>query len=96
MKSSAGVKTISNVVATAALWLVAILGCALIADALAVLNMLRTGASPGDAIFLDTLAPTTKDALLDLGIGVALVAAPFTLRFAIRRWQLARGRTHAH
>ncbi len=96
MRSSAGLKTVATVAATATLWLVALLGCVLIADSLAVLNMLRTGASPGDAIFLDTLAPSTRDAFLDLGVGVALLAAPFALRWALARWLRTRGGTHAH
>lgn len=96
MGLSAGLKNASTFVATSAMWLVALYGCVVIAYSLAALNMLRTGAKAGDAIFLDELAPTTGDALLNLAIGVALLIVPFVSRAAFRRWRRTHREAHGN
>jgi hypothetical protein len=47
------------------------------------------GAHPGDVIYLDTLAPPTGQAALDLLLGVSIIAAAFLLRGAARRWYVS-------
>jgi hypothetical protein len=53
--------------------------------ALTDLYMLATGSKPGTPIYLDELAPTRQEALLQLAYGLALVILQFLLRSAIRR-----------
>jgi len=51
--------------------------------------LLIGGAHPGDVIYLDTLAPTTRQAALDLLLGVSIVATAFLLQAAARRWYVS-------
>ena len=67
------------------LWCLVIVGCGVVTIALADLYMLGTGSQPGTPIFLDELAPTRPQALLQLAWGSVLVIIPFLLRAVTRR-----------
>lgn len=69
------------------LWVPVVVGCFIVTMALAELYMLATGSKPGTPIFLDELAPTPRDALLDLLYGAAIITLPFLLRSAICQWR---------
>jgi hypothetical protein len=79
------VGALAKLTTTVLLWCAVFIGCGIIAIALADLYMLGTGSKPGTPIFLDELAPTAQQALLQLACGVALVIVPFLLRAAVRR-----------
>ena len=72
---------------TILLWFPVLVGCFIVTMALAELYMLAMGSKPGTPIFLDELAPTPRDAILDLAYGVAIITLPFLLRSAIRQWR---------
>ena len=78
--------TLTKVATAVLLWCVVISGCGVVTIALADLYMLATGSRPGTPIFLDELALTMQQALLQLVCGSALVIMPFLLRAALRRW----------
>ena len=75
-----------DMLAKVLLWGVVLVGCGGVAIALADLYMLATGSKPGTPIFLDELAPTSQQALLQLAYGGALVIIPFLLRAVVKRW----------
>lgn len=73
-------------VSTAALpWYAVLVGCFLVAKAVTDLYMLARGAEPGTPIYLDELAPTRQEALLQLMYGLALLTVQFLLRAVMRR-----------
>jgi hypothetical protein len=79
------VKRIKKVSAAVMLWSAVFVGCFIGATALADLYMLAKGSEPGTPIYLDELAPTEQEALLQLGYGAALVVLPFLMRRLLRR-----------
>jgi hypothetical protein len=81
-----GFKNIGTRLAQLLLWVAVVMGCFVTAMSVAQIYMLTTGSQPGTPISPDDLAPTKRDALLDLAYGVALIAAPFLLRTVVRRW----------
>jgi hypothetical protein len=83
------IRTVVNNVLLALGWIVTLVGCLVIAGALAGLYMLLVaGASAGAPLFLDVVVPPLQGAALHLATGVLLAIAPFTLRWAHRRWQM--------
>ena len=80
-------KSLIKVSGIVLLWSAVLIGCCIVAIALAELYMLAMGAKPGTPIFLGELAPKPRDALLDLAYGVAIITLPFLLRSAIRQWR---------
>ena len=68
-----------------------IVGCVVTAGSIADLYMILVGrVHPGDVIFSDTLALSTGDSAQDLLLGLAIIALPFLLRGAFRRWLAIR------
>jgi hypothetical protein len=68
-------------------WIVTLVGCLMTAGALAGLYLLLVvGASAGAPLFLDVVVPPLQGAALHLAAGMLLAIAPFTLRWAHRRW----------
>jgi hypothetical protein len=85
------IKVLFTVVANLVIWGAVIVGCLVTTGSIADLYMILVGgAHPGDVIYLDTLAPTTKDAAQDLLLGLAIISSPFILRGAFRRWLATR------
>ena len=70
--------------------LLALVGCVWLAHALVGGYMVWSGnAAPGNSIFLDELAPTLSEALLEALEGLALIGISLALRAWIRRKRLA-------
>jgi hypothetical protein len=83
---NAGFNRMAYFAASTLMWVIVLCGCIGFAFTLAGAYMLATGAKPGEPIFLDELAPTAKGAGLNLAYFAAMVAVPFALRSALRRW----------
>jgi hypothetical protein len=84
------IKALLKITANTAMWCIVVVGCARATGAIADLYMILIGgAHPGDVIYLDTLAPPTGQAALDLLLGVSIIAAAFLLRGAARRWYVS-------
>jgi hypothetical protein len=77
--------TLEKVSRAALPWCAVLVGCSIVAMALTDLYMLAAGAEPGTPIYLDELAPTRPEALLQLAYGLTLVIGQFLLRSATRR-----------
>ena len=70
---------------TVLFWFAIFPGCVGIASTLADIYMLATGSQPGDAIYLDELAPTPWEAARALLLSICWVVAVFLLRARYRR-----------
>jgi hypothetical protein len=72
-------------------WIVGLVGCiAALGALIALYFLLLLGVSPGQPMLFDTQAPPLAGALLHLVNGLALIAVPFVLRFAMRRFGKSR------
>lgn len=86
---SAGLKNAIARGAKAALWLMTLVGCFIVAMALANTYLLATGSKAGALIAPEDLAPIIPDAIGSGAYGVALIAISTILRNAVGRWQRA-------
>jgi hypothetical protein len=85
------VKALANFTLNVVTWCLALVGCVWTTASAADLYMILVGgAHPGDVIYLDTLAPTTRQAAVGVLVGISLIAASFLLRSTIRRWYASR------
>jgi hypothetical protein len=68
-------------------WIAGLVGCiAALGALIALYFLLLRGVSPGQPMLLGTQAPPLAGALLHLVNGLALIAVPFVLRVAMRRF----------